>query len=678
VDDFGHVTLATAIAYPRRQPIEPEEARVWATFTEATFVNHAADEGWYRHGVPIETRTSELTGLEGPRLLSVKEMKARIAAAREIPFEATATTGLERRVFQDQRYIYTRDDLAGPLPLGEVETRALPYETHAQAFTPGLLRATYSDRVDGAVLRDDGGYVDRDGVWWAASGHLVYSAEVFFQPIEAVDPWRKWSLLRYDHHALLVIESEDALANRVRAEYDYRVLAPRLVVDPNDNRTATAFDARGMVVRLALMGKEGAAEGDTLDDATHRFEYDPLRYVRTGGQQPASAHALSREEHGSANKRWLETYTYSDGSGREAMRKVQAPATRWIGTGRSVFDNKGNPVKRYEPFFSSTHEYETEQALVASGVTPILRYDPLGRLVRTDLPNGTFETLSLDAWGEVHADTNDNVLESEWYARNTTPSATSADRRAARLTAKHAHTPTVRCFDALRRPFLVIQDNGRDGTYGTRYQYNVQGQVESVTDARGNVALQQRFDLGQHVLYSRSADAGERVVLQDVGGRSLRSWDARGFAIRNEYDGLRRRTHTYVHEPDAGESLAERVLYGETVADAVAHNQRGRRVLQYDGAGEERFIDYDFKGNLVRVSRRLARVYDRSPDWASLSIASDLDAIDANGSPLLEAERFETEIRFDALNRLKETTTPDASTALRAYDETGLLERRTV
>lgn len=68
------------------------------------------------------------------------------------------------------------------------------------------------------------------------------------------------------------------------------------------------------------------------------------------------------------------------------------------GTGRTVFDNKGNPLKQYEPFFSSTHEYEDETELVEWGVTAVLRYDALGRLVRTDLPNGTFSKVVFDPW----------------------------------------------------------------------------------------------------------------------------------------------------------------------------------------------------------------------------------------------------------------------------------------
>jgi hypothetical protein len=48
-----------------------------------------------------------------------------------------------------------------------------------------------------------------------------------------------------------------------------------------------------------------------------------------------------------------------------------------------------------------THEYEDEADLVESGVTPILHYDPLGRLIRTDLPNGSY--LYARRFIDVHA-----------------------------------------------------------------------------------------------------------------------------------------------------------------------------------------------------------------------------------------------------------------------------------
>ena len=49
----------------------------------------------------------------------------------------------------------------------------------------------------------------------------------------------------------------------VTAVNDYRTLQPRLVTDPNGNRSEVVFDALGMVVGTALMGSAGRL-GDTL------------------------------------------------------------------------------------------------------------------------------------------------------------------------------------------------------------------------------------------------------------------------------------------------------------------------------------------------------------------------------------------------------------------------------
>ena len=50
-------------------------------------------------------------------------------------------------------------------------------------------------------------------------------------------------------------------------------------------------------------------------------------------------------------------FGYSDGSGRMIQSKAQVEALsdatpRWVGSGWTVFDNKGQPVRTFEPFFS--------------------------------------------------------------------------------------------------------------------------------------------------------------------------------------------------------------------------------------------------------------------------------------------------------------------------------------
>ena len=146
---------------------------------------------------------------------------------------------------------------------------------------------------------------------------------------------------------------------------------------------------------------------------------------------------------GSASDGVPESVTYTDGVGNVLMEKVLAepglaperdengelefdngdlvyadtsPHPRWVGTGRTILDNKGNPIKQYEPFFSDRPDWETEAELVHFGVTPILHYDPLGRLVRTDHPDGTLERVVFTPWHTEAWDANDTVLESAWYA----------------------------------------------------------------------------------------------------------------------------------------------------------------------------------------------------------------------------------------------------------------------
>jgi RHS repeat-associated protein len=687
VDDFGNVLRTAHVAYPRRVPAEPEQGTLLATCSDSSVVNET--DAFHRIGVPIELHSYELTGLPAPpaaRLLTLAEVDAASQTSPVISFDAAPASNVtQKRLLHQQRVLYLKNDLSGPLPLGHVESLALTYETYSKTIPASLVASVFGARVTDAILAGEGGYVNLDGDWWRPSGRPTYDASSYYQPVAMTDAFGNAARVVRDAYGLAIIEahasSDPVVDNVVLAQNDYRVLQASMVTDPNGNQTALAFDALGMVVAKALLGKPGSGEGDTLDDPTTRFEYDLLAWKNA--QQPASVHTFAREKHGAANSRWQETYSYSDGGGHVVMRKVQAepdPEThqpRWVGTGRTVFDNKGNPVKKYEPYFAPAPNYEDEPALVMQGVTPVLRYDALGRLVRTDFPEGTFETIAFDPWNETHADANDNVLESAWYAASTAASAAPQRQRAAALAAKHAHTPTMSKLDPLGRAFLVVADNGALGKYTTRSRLEVQGDVRAVTDARGVVVLQQTFDMEKGVLRSQSVDAGERLTLRDVVGAVARSWDGRGYAIRTRYDALRRPTHVHVQPPTGAEILAELLFYGEaTGANGPPNNLRGHVVLHYDGAGELGLPTYDLHGNATTTTRRLWSRPTVVPDWTPLEGVTETAAVQAQARALLESEpAYRATSAFDALDRLVSITTPDGSTILPTYNEANLLER---
>ncbi|WP_272459347.1 RHS repeat-associated core domain-containing protein [Polyangium jinanense] len=448
------------------------------------------------------------------------------------------------------------------------------------------------------------------------------------------------------------------------------------------------LDELGLVVATAVMGKVGAAEGDTLAEPTTTFEYDLERWWKD--KKPNVVHAAARERHGDLATPWQHSYTYLDGLGREVMKKVRAEAgpapkrdqngilvkaaqgqlvlenttVRWVGTGRTVFDNKGNAVKKYEPFFSATHEYENEKELVEWGVTPILRYDPLGRLIRTDLPNGTFSRVEFTPWRETRWDENDTVLESAWYAdrqAGASPSPPAQEQRAALLAAKHAGTPAALLLDVLGRPVVKVEDNGASGKYTTTTTLDIEGNPLAVIDARGNTAVTQLFDMLSRPLSQKSIDAGERWTFFDVLGNPIRSWDSRGHVVRSVYDALHRRTELWVQKDAGAEILAEKTSYGEGQPNAQAANLRGRVYQARDGAGLVTHVAYDFKGNPLEVQRQLAKNYKGDIDWSA--------------SPVLEAETLVQKAQYDALNRPTSLTTPDQSEVRPKYNEASLLEQ---
>ena len=96
--------------------------------------------------------------------------------------------------------------------------------------------------------------------------------------------------------------------------------------------------------------------------------------------------------------------------GRAGSRSTPAARRsdpRWVGSGWTVFNNKGKPVRQYEPFFTATHRFEFDRQ---HGVSPILFYDPVERVVATLHPDHTWEKVLFDPWRQETWDVNDTAL----------------------------------------------------------------------------------------------------------------------------------------------------------------------------------------------------------------------------------------------------------------------------
>lgn len=776
VDDFGNVLKSAAIGYGRRRPDpglpaqdQARQTRTLITYTENSFTKPVDVADAYRTPLPWETRNYELTGYSpsgGGRFLSadfVHNAASGLAHSfdNEISYEETPAGGRQRRLIGHARTLYRADNLAGPLPPGEMQAMALPFESYELAFTPGLVDEVYEGRVTGSILEEEGRYVHSEGDanWWIPSGWVFYSpgaaddsaAELaharrhFFLPHRYRDPFGETMTATYDNYDLLMQETRDALDNRVtvgerdqagiltKQGNDYRVLQPGLLMDPNRNRAAVAFDALGMVVGTAVMGKPEENLGDSLDGfkpvltkaamndhlqspftdpheilrrATTRLVYDLFAYRRTRTDpqpQPPVVYSMAREIHDAdlqpgQQTRIQHSFSYADGFGREIQRKIQAEAgpvqdggpvvsPRWLGSGWTIFNNKGKPVKNYEPFFSASHEFEFARQ---QGVSSTLFYDPLERVVAALHPDHTYEKVVFSPWRQEDWDVNDTVLiedpkadpdvggffsrlsESEYLPGWYTSRISGADKEkdAAEKTAKHASTPAIAHLDTLGRTFLTIADNGKE-KYETRAELDIEGNRRSVTDPRGNVVIENSYNLPGNTIYLKSMDAGERRMLADVAGKPLRSWDSRGHEFSFKYDALRRPLETRVKGGDGPvplDNVYEKIIYGEgKLLDSKTDqelNLRGKPFVHYDTGGKVQFEEYDYKGNAAGGYRQLARDYKQVPQWNT----EDIDSI-------LEDEKFVTEMAYDALNRVIRSITPDGSITKPIYNEANLLEK---
>ncbi len=791
VDDYGNVLQSAAIGYGRRQPdpaLEPadqeKQAQLLITCAENAYTNPVEEEDHYRTPLSSEAMSYELTGLAlDPDQLrfSFTEMVEAVQSAERIDYHQTPSDSLQKRIVEHARTFYRRNDLTDALPLGELQSLALPFESYQLAFTPEHLTAIYGERINDAMLSDEGRYVhsEDDTNWWIPSGRSFFSVDPaatsaeelteaqthFFMGRRFQDPFGESTTVDYEYD-LAPVRTTDPLSNTVTASYDYRVLQPVETTDPNGNRTAVAFDTLGLVAGTAVMGKQSENLGDSLNgfsadlsqdqidaffgdprgsiatellgDASSRIVYDVTRFQRLGSSAPGFAATLSRETHASdptpAEGLQIQvSLAYSDGFGRVVQSKAQAEPgpiapdgvvvdPRWVGSGWTVFNNKGEPVKQYEPFFSTSHDFEFART---EGVSPTLFYDPVGRVVATLKPNHTWEKVVFDPWRQESWDVNDTVLldpaddgdigdyfrrlpDDEylptWHTLRTDPEhAAEALARwpdvqqrqdeaiAAGKATAHADTSNIVYLDSLGRPFLSIANNGLEGRYETRTEQDIEGATLQVIDARGNAVMVYQvdtaapngqpiigYDVAGRQLFEHSMDGGDRRVLMDITGNPIRAWDSRGHTLRTRYDALRRPTHLFVQMENGEELLTEMTVYGESHPNTESLNLRGQVFQQYDGAGVVTSELFDYKGNLMQSNRRLALEYRQIVDWLALSALTDINAIGAAAESLLELETFSSESQYDALNRPISMITPDGSITLPSYNEANLLEHMNV
>lgn len=706
VDDYGNVLSSASVVYPRKtNPLPaPEQVQLHITYSQKVMTNAVDQNLNYRTPLAHFSKTFEVTGAPVPATyFTLSDLRTHCINAATIDYEATHNGTLQKRLIKFKRNQYRADDAVTILPLGTIQSKALSHQTFRAAFNNAMLNTVFSPKITLAnlstLLTDPakGAYIFADNYYWIQDSICKYDTLHFYLSTLYSDPFGNETHITYDPYFLFIAQTSDALNNTNSVQtFNYRTLKPLALKDANDNVTAVRFDELGFVVKSFTIGKKGLDAGDAFDDAKIEIhgaadypgsvmEYSVSEWYNqtlSSGfdltnykPQPNFVNIRTRETHYYADllhqTKWQESYVYSDGSGRIVLKKEQAepglalivnpdgtvnaidtmPNRRWIGNGRTIVNNKGNAVKQYEPYFSATPSFDDEKEMVQLGVTPIIRYDALGRPIQKDNPDHTFNKTEFTPWLRKDYDANDTVRDSGWYITMGSPNPmgpepSDPDERSAWLAAKHYDTPAITHYDTLGRIFLAVANDGNIDTE-IRAVFDISGNVLQIIDGLGRTSISYYYDMQGNRLMQTGMDTGRRWNLNHTLGKPLISWDDRGHQFTNDYDALLRPTSLWVEEAGVN-ILFHRTDYGESVALplAKAANLRGKITKEYQPHGITENKVFDFKGNLLSRSFQLVEDYKNRVDWTNPA------------SVALVNEVFLSAGEFDALNRATKIITP--------------------
>lgn len=688
------------------------------------------------------------------------------SAIEEVLFAATGIrlgTGSKLiRTGETRHYYSSATHLSKRLDLGALEDYSIHYQSFTLVSTYAQLVETYgpSWSQHGRRIEDlgkQGRYQDLDGdkAWWQPSSRALFSDDPsteltsarrsFFQPTILEDPLSNVTRVTLDEFCLRPVETTDATGGTTSATYDSCSLQVCEVTDLNRNRVQAVTDCFGRTVAVARCGKQdGGAEGDSLqgieggnladgnaissffqspsvekarsllrDAGTMRIHQD-LAFVRSRGSgtvQPNAFADITRTSHAAdGDGPIMVSFTYVAGDGTVAQEVQLADVERngsmtWKVSEWVVPNNKGEPLRVYQPCFSPTHHF-TPGSNTTSPFTTML-YDAYGRAVGTLNPDRTYRKVRYEAWTQTAFDEGDNVLVSNpaedpdvgahftrlepesylptWHTQRTQlgegdigdggkqqPIARWTQRTtttAARNSEVFSGTSTATHLNALGQQILTAQtvESGRSLT--TRFEYDLGGRRTAHIDALGRVVERLTFDLAGRPTCRAGMDDGYRYTVWDCMDRKILEWDSRRACTRRVYDSLGREVEVHEAQKGGPEALVVRRIFGHrkvfeseniTLADAEARNLHGELLRVFDQSGVYTTHEYDFKRNARRMSTQFLTEYKSVVDWKQTTV------------PRAD-EIFETCAKFDALDRPTESTDARGAVTKHEFNLVGLM-----
>ena len=629
------------------------------------------------------------------------------------------------------RTYFWNNALNAVLPAGQIGVNPLAHHEETACFTPNFVSQVYGGKVTAVQLSDpnEGDYTLNDGYWWQKTPVNHYKGQSEFFNLDTIERSAgNLTTYAYDSYKLNIIEITDAAGNKTKGEIDYNVVEPFRLTDANDNVSEVLYDPLGVAIASFHQGSvlDGANTvrkyGNGLlaeytirtDESFSAVLNQPAQYLQQADTYlfydfdcwktdaiPLRSVSLLRESlvhDGTGNVNAATTFQvsleYLDGFGRTLQRKQKVEAgdaikrvangqidtdaggtvleewsaSRWLVSGHTVYNNKQQPVRQFEPFFSSLISFEADEVLETYGVSAQTYYDAVGRQIRTEFPDSTFLEIRFTSWDTLSFDQNDTVDRSLYKTFREFLPADNPAKMALAKSLAHKDTPSAVRFDPLGRGISTVETTN-DGTGRVvENQFDSNGNVDVIRDARGLTAFTYKRDMLGRTLYENSIDAGEKWSFSNNLDQLIHHWDSRNIRVRTTYDALDRVLTVQIDGALGLNQVTERFVYGEdaTLVQARERNLRGQLVKHFDQAGTLETTLFTPHGLPLICERKLLTLFDAEPNWAVLP-----------GSPL-SADTFTSRFAYDGLGRPVQQELPDQTTRKFTYQSGGGVQKVTV
>lgn len=479
-DEYGQPLKQVTISYPRRR--QPVVSPYPDTLPDGLFAASFDDQQQSMHLTLQQFRWHTLSdvasGVWKSGVPDASRSDAIISTESDVPaggLTLESLLGSSSPVEDEKKYIFAGQYQVRYMNAQGKVTDGPPTFPPLQAFTETAVLdedtiSALSDNITEYMLNSAGycqsGYLfPRKGeldstLWTIQQRYTSYAtAEHFWLPMSFRENQLTGAVhVTRDTYNCVITRLEDAAGLTTIAQYDWRFLAPLIVIDENDNRQKVTMDALGRVTTLRFSGTESnVAAGysdaaidipDSADAALALVAPLPvaqcLVYVadswKREGEEKLPPHvvALTTDRYDSDSAQQIrQQVTFSDGFGQllqaafrqadgEAWQRADngslvigtdgAPITaattsRWAVTGRTEYDNKGQPIRTYQPYFLNSWKYVSDDSARQDLYADIHFYDPVGRERQVQTAKGWLRRKLYTPWFVVNEDENDTAEE---------------------------------------------------------------------------------------------------------------------------------------------------------------------------------------------------------------------------------------------------------------------------